>query len=85
MGVFGALNSFFEYAVRYIRLLRVSDFVDIIIVAVIVYYIMISLRGTRAVHLLKGIIVAVVILKHWVVDHLNKENYILGAVFTIAI
>lgn len=84
MGVFGALNSFFEYAVRYIRLLRVSDFVDIIIVAVIVYYIMISLRGTRAVHLLKGIIVAVVIFMLSSVLHLNSLNYILGAVFQIA-
>lgn len=84
MDVFGAMNSFFEYAFRYIRLLRVSDFVDIFIVAVIVYYIMMSLRGTRAVHLLKGIIVAVIIFMLSSILHLNSLNYILGAVFQIA-
>ena len=84
MDVFGALNSFFEYAFRYIRILRISDFVDIFIVAVIVYYIMMSLRGTRAVHLLKGIIVAVVIFMLSSILHLNSLNYILGAVFQIA-
>ena len=82
--VFGALSSFFEYAFRYIRILRISDFVDIFIVAVIVYYIMMSLRGTRAVHLLKGIIVAVVIFMLSSILHLNSLNYILGAVFQIA-
>lgn len=84
MDIFGALDSFFEYAFRYIRLLRVSDFVDIFIVAVIVYYIMMSLRGTRAVHLLKGIVVAVVIFMLSSILHLNSLNYILGAVFQIA-
>ncbi len=84
MDIFEALNSFFEYAFRYIRLLRISDFIDIFIVAVIVYYIMMSLRGTRAVHLLKGIFVAVMIFMLSSIFHLNSLNYILGAVFQIA-
>lgn len=84
MSGFEALNSFFEYAFRYIRLLTVSDFVDIIIVAVIVYCILKSIRGTRAVHLLKGIVVAVIIFMLSSILHLNSLNYILGAVFQIA-
>ncbi len=84
MDLFEALNSFFEFTFRYIRLLRISDLVDIFIVAVIVYYIMMSLRGTRAVHLLKGIVVAIAIFMLSSVFHLNSLNYILGAVFQIA-
>ena len=84
MDGFGALGSFFEYAFKYIRLLRVSDFVDIFIVAVIIYYIVMNLRGTRAVQLMRGIIVAIAVFMLSSILHLNTLNYILGAVFQIA-
>lgn len=80
----GALQSFVEYAIRFIRLLRISDFVDIFIVAIIVYYLTISIKGTRAVQLLRGIIVAIIVFMLSSILHLNTLNYILGAVFQVA-
>lgn len=83
-GRFWSFGILFEYAFKYIRLLRVSDFVDIFIVAVIIYYIVMNLRGTRAVQLMRGIIVAIAVFMLSSILHLNTLNYILGAVFQIA-
>ncbi|MCC8170045.1 MAG: diadenylate cyclase CdaA [Oscillospiraceae bacterium] len=75
------MNAFLNYAVKYIQLLRISDFIDIGIVAIIVYYIITLLRDTRAMQLVKGLIVlfAVFFISRWL--HFNALNYILdGAV-----
>lgn len=81
---FGALESFFEYALKFIRILRVSDFIDIIIVAIIIYFLIEVLRGTRAVQLLKGIFVAIAVFMLSKIFHLNTLNYILGTIFQAA-
>ena len=52
-----ALEAFFDYAVRFFKVLRVSDVIDIVVVAVLVYYCIMALRGTRAVQLLRGIFI----------------------------
>lgn len=77
------MEAFFEYIVKYIELLRISDFIDILIVAVIVYYLINLIRETRAMQLVKGILFlfAVFFLSQWL--RLNALNYILGGLMQI--
>ena len=55
------MDAFFDYVIKYIQLLRISDFIDILIVAVIVYYLINLIRETRAMQLVKGIILLFVV------------------------
>lgn len=68
-----------EYIVRYIKLIRISDIVDILIVAFIIYHLINWIRETRAVQLVKGILLLFVLLllSDW--THLTVLNYILNA------
>lgn len=77
------MEAFFGYVIKYLQLLRISDFIDILIVAVILYYLINLIRETRAMQLVKGIIFlfAVFFLSQWL--RLNALNYILGGVMQI--
>ena len=55
------LDSVFNYVINFIRVLRINDLVDVFVVAVAVYYFMMAIRGTRAVQLVKGILLIVVV------------------------
>lgn len=80
----GALESFFDYAVRFIKVLRISDAADVFIVAIAVYYCIMALRGTRAMQLLRGIFIAAVVYMLSSILRLDTLNYILGAIFQVA-
>ncbi|MCC8161158.1 MAG: diadenylate cyclase CdaA [Oscillospiraceae bacterium] len=77
------MNAFFEYIIKYIQLLRVSDFIDILIVAVILYYLINLIRDTKAMQLVKGIIFLFIVFfaSQWF--KLNALNYILGGAMQI--
>lgn len=77
------MSAFLDNAVKYIQLLRISDFIDIGIVAIIIYYIITLLRDTRAMQLAKGLVVlfAVFLISRWL--HFNALNYILGGAMQI--
>ena len=77
------MNAFFDYVIKYIHLLRVSDFIDILIVAVILYYLINLIRETRAMQLVKGILLlfAVFFISQWL--NLNALKYILGGAMQI--
>lgn len=77
------MTAFLEYMIKFIRLLRVSDIIDVLIVAVIFYYLINLLRETRAMQLVKGIIFLFVafFLSQWL--KLNSLNFILGGVMQI--
>ncbi|MCH5211552.1 MAG: diadenylate cyclase CdaA [Oscillospiraceae bacterium] len=77
--------SAMEYAVRFIRVMRISDIIDILIIAVAVYYFMMAIRGTRAVQLVRGILVAAVIYFLSGILHLDGLNYILSAIVQVAV
>ena len=72
------LHAVIEYILKYLQLLRISDFVDIALVSVIIYYLIKLLRETRAMQLVKGIVFIFVIflISRWL--NLNALNYILG-------
>ncbi len=69
--------------IKYIQLLRITDFIDVVIVAVIFYYLINLIRETRAMQLVKGIIFlfAVFFLSQRL--NLNALNYILGGAMQI--
>ena len=77
--------SAMEYVVRFIRVIRISDIIDILIIAVAVYYFMMAIRGTRAVQLVRGILVAAVIYFLSGILHLDGLNYILSAIVQVAV
>lgn len=79
------MNAFLDYAVKFIQLLRINDLIDIGIVAIIIYYIITLLRDTRAMQVVKGIIVlfAVVVISRTL--HFNALNYILGGAMQIGV
>ena len=77
------MDAFFDYIVKYIQLLRISDFIDVFIVAIILYYLINLIRETRAMQLVKGIIFLFIVffMSQWL--KLNALNYILGGAMQI--
>lgn len=78
------LDVIFEYVINFIRTLRINDFVDIFIVAIAVYYFMMATKGTRAVQLIKGILVLVAVYMTSSLLELYTLNYILSALVQVA-
>ena len=79
-----ALEGFFEFIFDFISLLRLADIIDVSLVAVAVYYFMMAIKGTRAVQLVKGIFVVVVIYMLSSLLKLHTLNYILSALVQVA-
>lgn len=77
------MDAFLKYIVKYVQLLRISDFIDIFIVSVILYYMINLIRETRAMQLVKGIIFLFLafFISQWL--KLNALNYILGGAMQI--
>ena len=77
------MDAFMDGVIKYIQLLRITDFIDVVIVAVIFYYLINLIRETRAMQLVKGIIFlfAVFFLSQRL--NLNALNYILGGAMQI--
>lgn len=73
------MQAFFSQIAKYFQILRINDAVDIILVAIILYYLIILVRETRAMQLLKGLVIfgAVFILSRAL--NLTALNYILSA------
>lgn len=78
------LDSVFNYVINFIRVLRINDLVDVFVVAVAVYYFMMAIRGTRAVQLVKGILLIVVVYMTSSLLRLHTLNYILSALVQVA-
>lgn len=79
------MNVFLDQLIKYIMLIRLSDVIDVIIVAVIIYYIIKLIRDTRAVQLVRGIVILLVIFLLSSVFKLNALNYILSGAMQIGL
>ena len=77
------MDVFMDRVIKFLLLLRITDFIDVIIVAVILYYLINLIRETRAMQLVRGIIFlfAVFFLSQRL--NLNALNYILGGAMQI--
>ena len=72
-----------EYISKYIQLVGITDIIDIVIVAFIIYHLIAWIRETRAMQLVKGIILLFVLLMISDWTRLTVLNYILNGVVQI--
>jgi diadenylate cyclase len=82
--VLPALQGFFDYAIKFISIMSISDFFDIFIVAIAVYYFMIAIKGTRAIQLVKGVFIIIAAYLLSDIFRLNTLHYILSALVQVA-
>jgi len=79
------MENTINYIMSYLQLIRVSDLVDIAITAVIIFYLIRWMQETRAMQLVKGILILFVmmVLSDW--TNLTVINYILSAVVQVGL
>ena len=80
-----AIKNTLLFAANFVQTVRVTDIIDILIVAVVIYCFMIAIRGTRAVQLVKGIGIVAAIYFLSYVFRLDTLNTIMRAVVNTAI
>ncbi len=71
-------DTFYEALLNQISLIKITDIVDIFIVTFVIYKALKFIRDTRAVHLLKGVIVLVVTMQVSQLIKLHTVHYILS-------
>jgi len=62
-----------------------NNVLDILLVAVFVYYVLVLIRGTRAVQLLLGVLVLVAVYGLAVLAHLELSKFVLQALFAFGL
>lgn len=67
-----ALSSIYDMAVNYLMMIRVTDVIDMAIIAFVVYNILIRLRSTTSVRILQGVLVLLLIM--WLSMQLNLRS-----------
>ena len=77
--------AFFESIGNYLLLIRVSDVLDIVIIAFLVYNLLRMVKSTRAENILKGVVAFLLVL--WMVDilQLNTIAYIMKNLVQVGI
>ncbi len=77
------MQGVIDYIFKYLQLIKISDVIDILIVAVITYYIIKIANETKAKNLLKGvaIIFAVFFVSRWL--RLTALNYIVSGALKV--
>lgn len=79
------MENALEYIFSYLKLIHISDFIDIFLVTVIIFYLIKWLQETRAMQLVKGIVLLFVIMvvSDWA--NLTVINYILSAIVQVGV
>ena len=79
------MENAIQFVFSYIRLIQISDIIDILITATFIYYMITWLQETRAMQLVKGIVLvfAILLISDWV--HLTIINYILNAIVQVGV
>ena len=72
------IYSLVSMALSYLSTIRVSDVVDIAIVAYVIYQILIRLRSTTSARVLKGIVVLLIILWLSSIFNLKSVNFLMS-------
>ena len=71
------MNSVFDYITRFIQLVRITDLIDIAIMAVLIYQLLKIIKETRAIQLVKGIAILFIALQLSAWLQFTTLNYIL--------
>ena len=79
------MGNAIQYLFSYLQLIQISDIIDVLITSVFIYYMITWLQETRAMQLVKGILLVFVILvvSDW--THLTIINYILSAIVQVGV
>ena len=72
------MSEFLSFLMDNIRLVRITDVLDIAIVSYAIYKCVMLIKETRAAQLIKGVIVLVILLQLSGWMKLNATNYILS-------
>ncbi len=80
-----ALERVFDYMGKFIHLLKVTDIIDIIIVSVLIYQMLKMIRETRALQLVKGIAILLVVLQLSTWLNFTVINYILRNIMQVGL
>ena len=75
----GYINTFFQEVLSGVLTFNWLDLFDILVVAVFFYYVLLAIRGTRAVQIVQGIVALLVIWGIALLVELHTLSYILGA------
>ena len=70
-------QSLYETMLSYFTMVKFTDILDILIVAYVIYKILVLIRDTRAIQLLKGIGILLVVMQISYMINLNAVNFLL--------
>lgn len=73
------MQIFFDHIHRYLQILRINDLVDVAIVSIMLYFLISLIRETRAMQLVKGLVVFAIMIVVSRALNLTVLNYILSA------
>lgn len=71
--------------IQYFQKIAISDIIDILIVAFLIYKIISLLRGTSAERLVKGIVVIIIAMQVAKIAHLNTISYLIDSSLTLGL
>ena len=74
-----------DYITKFIQLIRISDLIDIMMVAVLIYQLLKMLRETRAIQLVKGIAILFVLMQVSAWMSFQTINYLLKNVMQVGL
>ncbi len=74
-----------DYITKFIRLIKMTDIIDIILVAIIIYQLLKMLKETRAIQLVKGIAILFVLMQVSAWMNFTTINYILRNVMQVGL
>ncbi|MDE5605612.1 MAG: diadenylate cyclase CdaA [Eubacterium sp.] len=80
--LFDTIKDFLNRIVSVFSTFRISDFFDIVLVAVIIYICVRIIRETRAMQLVKGIVFLIVIYLFVTLLHMESSTYIFESIFS---
>lgn len=72
------MEAAFVYLKSFFQVLKLTDLIDIFLVAIIVYQLLKIMKETRAIQLVKGIVIVFLILQISTWAHLTTLNYLLS-------
>lgn len=79
------MDTVFDFLMRYIQLFRITDVIDIALVAIVTYNLLKLIRETRAIQLVKGIAILFVVLQISAWFKLTALNYILRTIMQVGL
>lgn len=74
-----------DYIAKFIRLIKMTDIIDIVLVAIIIYQLLKMLKETRAIQLVKGIAILFVLMQVSAWMNFTTINYILRNVMQVGL